>query len=96
MTEYDVAEIIGGQYATSGVLGQQLYKSIHPQLMAGNSIKLDFQGVGVFVADFFAFAIAQLLQDFEPEILNTRVKIEGLSPAGWALLRRVATCPRDI
>lgn len=80
---------ITGKYATDAESGQQVYAAIHPQLLAGNSIELDFAGVSVFASAFFNFAIGQLLRDLPPDILNTQLKIKQLSPNGLSVLERV-------
>ena len=80
---------ITGEYATDSESGQQLYESIYPELLAGESVELDFAGVNVFASAFFNFAIGQLLKDLSPDTLNTQLKIEGLSAHGYSVLKRV-------
>ena len=80
---------ITGEYATDTDSGQQIYNLIHPQLLAGHSIELDFDGVSVFASAFFNFAIGQLLKDLTPDSLNKCLKITNLSFNGHGLLKRV-------
>ncbi|MEO0538161.1 MAG: STAS-like domain-containing protein [Cyanobacteria bacterium P01_A01_bin.123] len=80
---------ITGEYATDADSGQQIYEAIHPQLLAGEAVELDFTTVNVFASAFFNFAIGQLLQDLSPDTLNHQLKIEGLSPHGYSILKRV-------
>lgn len=85
---YKIYEITG-EYATDADSGQQVYDLIHPALLAGNPVELDFSGVSVFASAFFNFAIGQLLKDLSPDILNDLLKITGLSPNGYSILKRV-------
>jgi hypothetical protein len=66
---------------------ERIYSQIHPELLAGNSVTLDFSGVAVFSAVFFNVAIAQLLRDIPPDTLRDKLKIEGL-PGHWMELLR--------
>jgi hypothetical protein len=77
-----------GEYASDSSEGWTIYQQIHPELLAGRPVTLDFEGVAVFSAVFFNVAIAQLLKDIPPETLREKLKIEGLSGHGRELLRR--------
>lgn len=86
---------ITGKYATGADNGQQVYDLIYPELLAGQSVELDFDGVNVFASAFFNFAIGQLLKDISPDALNKLLKITGLSPKGYSILRRINYTVRE-
>jgi hypothetical protein len=77
---------ITGEYASDSSEAWTIYQQIHPELLAGRAVTLDFSGVAVFSAVFFNVAIAQLLRDIPPETLRDNLKIEGLSSHGRELL----------
>jgi hypothetical protein len=79
---------ITGEYASDSSEAWTLYAQIHPELLAGRSVILDFNGVAVFSAVFFNVAIAQLLKDIPPDTLREKLKIEGLAGHGMELMRR--------
>jgi hypothetical protein len=85
---YIVHEITG-QYAISFDDGQQLFDLIHPQLLVGQTVELDFEGVTSVSTAFFNVAIGQLLQDISSETLNEKLVIENLSPHGETVLSQV-------
>ena len=69
--------------------GQKIYDRIHPELLAGHPVELDFAKVDVYAQPFFNAAIGQLLKDIKTEGLNRLLKICNLVPAGRAVLKRV-------
>jgi hypothetical protein len=69
--------------------GEQLYQKIHPEILKGNQIEVDFSGVKIFASPFFNAAIGQLLRDFQPEQLQEQLHFVGLSQHGDYVLRRV-------
>jgi hypothetical protein len=79
---------ITGEYASDSSEAWTIYSQIHPELLAGHPVTLDFSGVAVFSAVFFNVAIAQLLKDISPDTLRDCLKIEGLSGHGAELLRK--------
>jgi hypothetical protein len=79
---------ITGEYASDSSEAWTIYQQIHPELIAGRSVTLDFSGAAVFSAVFFNVAIAQLLRDISPDTLRDNLKIEGLSGQGRELLRK--------
>jgi hypothetical protein len=85
---YKIYEITG-EYATDADSGQQLHDLIHPQLLTGNPVELDFNGVNVFASAFFNFAIGQLLKDVPADHLNQLLKITNLNEDGYFILRRI-------
>jgi hypothetical protein len=79
---------VTGKYASDSSEAWTIYSQIHPELLAGRSVALDFDGVAVFSAVFFNVAIAQLLKDISPDTLRDCLKIEGLSCHGMELLSK--------
>ena len=71
------------------IVVRQVYDLLHPELVAGHSVELDFSGINVFASAFFNFAIGQLLQDLSPDSLNQLLKITALPPNGYSILKRV-------
>lgn len=69
--------------------GRALYGRIHPELLAGRAVELDFAGVEVLASPFLNAAIGHLLKDIAPDDLNRLLTIENLTPAGRAVLARV-------
>jgi hypothetical protein len=85
---YSVHEITGS-FAITPENGQKLYDQIHPALLAGQNVELDFNGTKVFASAFFNFAVGQLLKDLSPDALNQHLHITGLNDNGQSVLRRV-------
>jgi hypothetical protein len=85
---HKVHEIIG-EYAIAADGGQKIYDQIHAELLAGNSVELDFARVKVFASAFFNFAIGQLLKDISPDDLNRLLHLTNLSGNGQTVLERV-------
>jgi hypothetical protein len=69
--------------------GQKVYSVIHPALLAGQRVELNFSRVGAFTSPFFNAAIGHLLQDIKPEVLNRLLDVSDLVPAAEYVLRRV-------
>ena len=69
--------------------GQKIFDVIHPELLIGNVVELNFENVTVFASPFFNTAIGRLLKDIKPEDLNRLLKIINLVPAGLTVLKRV-------
>ncbi|MEH2128334.1 STAS-like domain-containing protein [Nostoc sp.] len=85
---YKIFDLVG-KYAISAESGQKVYDQIHPVLIAGNSVELDFTGVQVFASPFFNFAIGHLLKDVPADNLNRLVEFTAISSEGWNVLKRV-------
>ena len=77
------------EYATTSDRGQRLYDLIVPLLRSGEQVELDFDGVDIFVSDFWSHAIGQLLRDFTVDELNRLLKIEGLPEYQRHVLKKV-------
>ena len=69
--------------------GQKVYDLIHPELLTGRRVELDFTDVSVFASPFLNVAIGQLLRDIKSEDLNRLLKVSNMTSAGLAVLRRV-------
>jgi hypothetical protein len=69
--------------------GGQVYDVIHPELLAGRPVELDFSGVKVFATPFFNSAIGRLIADIDPARLKILLKEENLTAVGESVLRRV-------
>ncbi|MEX0268051.1 STAS-like domain-containing protein [Leptolyngbyaceae cyanobacterium UHCC 1019] len=80
---------ITGEYAIAADGRQKIYDQIHAELLAGNSVELDFARVKVFASAFFNFAIGQLLKDMSLHNLNRLLHLANLSSNGQTVLERV-------
>jgi len=69
--------------------GQKIFDLIHPELLVGNAVELNFANVTVFASPFFNAAIGRLLKDIKPDDLNRLLKITALVPPGLTVLKRV-------
>jgi STAS-like domain of unknown function (DUF4325) len=84
-----IVKDITGPYAIAPDAGQVLYEQIHPVLLKGQNVELDFSEVKVYASAFFNFAVGQLLKDLSASDLNQRLSITGLNPSGQNILERV-------
>lgn len=82
---YDIA----GEYAITADGGQKLYKQIHPCLLTGEAVEIDFTGVKVFASPFVNFAFGQLLKDIPADNLNHLLKFYSLNDDGWDVIQHV-------
>ncbi|MEH1844722.1 MAG: STAS-like domain-containing protein [Nostoc sp.] len=85
---YKIFDLVG-KYAISAESGQKVYHQIHPVLLSGNPVELDFTGVQVFASPFFNFAIGHLLKDIPADNLNRLVEFTAINSEGWNVLERV-------
>ncbi len=83
-----IKEMIGPRCITQED-GQKVYDVIHPLLLKGETVTLDFAGVSQFASPFFNFAIGQLLKDIPEEDLRRLLQIENLDPTGKLVVERV-------
>lgn len=86
--QYKMREVIG-EYCITLEDGQKVYELIHPQLIDGLSVELDFTRVKVFASPFFNFGIGQLLEDLQVDELNRLLKFTNLNAVGTSVLQRV-------
>ncbi|MBD2279817.1 STAS-like domain-containing protein [Aphanizomenon flos-aquae] len=85
---YKVYDIVG-EYAITVDGGQKLYDQIHPCLLGGKTVELDFVGVKVFAPPFVNFAFGQLLKDIPAEKLNQLLKFKFLNEDGRNVIDHV-------
>ncbi|MEH2119939.1 STAS-like domain-containing protein [Nostoc sp.] len=85
---YKIYDIVG-EYAITADGGQKLYDQIHPLLLAGESVELDFTRVKVFASPFVNFAFGQLLKDIPADKLNQLVEFTSLNADGYDVLEHV-------
>jgi STAS-like domain of unknown function (DUF4325) len=85
---YMILELIGENCMTQQS-GERIYDKIHPLLLAGQPVELDFAGAKRFLSVFFNFAIGQLLRDIEPDVLDRILTVSNLTPVGQQTYERV-------
>lgn len=78
-----------GEDAITNEDGQKVYEKIHPELLAGRQVELDFSGVKVVASLFLNPAIGQLLKDIPSEKLNELLKITSFPVSGNEALKKV-------
>lgn len=69
--------------------GAKLYEVIHPELLAGRAVEVDFSGVKVFATPFLNTGIGKLLADIDPKDLARLLTHSNLTAVGESVLRRV-------
>ena len=52
-----------GEFAIDDLAGEKVFAMLHPELLAGHSVELDFEGVRIVAPPFISVAIGQLFQD---------------------------------
>ncbi|MEA5528743.1 STAS-like domain-containing protein [Dolichospermum sp. UHCC 0684] len=85
---YKVYDIVG-EYAITVDGGQKLYNQIHPYLLRGETVELDFSGVKVFGSPFVNFAFGQLLKDIPAEKLRQLLEFISLNADGLDVINHV-------
>jgi hypothetical protein len=80
---------VTGKFATDSDSGQKLYDLIHPYLIRGEAVQLDFTDVTVFASAFFNYAIGALLRDITSDDLNHLVTFKHCPNTGIVVLKRV-------
>jgi len=88
MQHIAVKELVGENAMTLDD-GEAIYRQIHDPLTRGEIVELDFDGVEIFASPFFNAGIGRLLDDLQPDILNTRLIFQHMSALGDGVLRRV-------
>jgi STAS-like domain of unknown function (DUF4325) len=86
--KYNIHQKIGN-YCVTPLNGQKIYEIIHPVLIDGTAVELDFLGIKAYAAPFFNYAIGQLLKDISNEDVNRLVKCSNLSSTGTNVLQMV-------
>ena len=84
----DVKDLVGENCVTLDD-GQKVYDQIHPELVAGHPVEVDFAGVSVFASPFFNAAFGRLLKDLTTEELNRLLKVYNLTSVGKDVLKLV-------
>ncbi|MCK4791538.1 MAG: STAS-like domain-containing protein [Desulfobacteraceae bacterium] len=69
--------------------GQRIYNIIHPALIKGETVTLNFDGITQFASPFFNFAIGQLLKDITIDDLRKLLQIKNLGSDGLLVIERV-------
>jgi len=83
-----IASTIGKNCITTDD-GERIYRIIHPELIKGHDVTLDFSGVEIFASPFFNAAIGQLLSDIKIRKLELHLQTTGLTQHGTHVLNRV-------
>ena len=77
--KYQILNLIGQNCMTMDA-GQQIYDLVHPLLLDGRTVELDFAGVRRIASPFLNFAIGQLLSDIPDVNLDRLLKITNMEP----------------
>ena len=83
-----LADLIGLRCITAGQ-GKQLYDAIHPALMEGLEVVLDFEGVRSLVSLFLNNSVGLLFKDFERARLDRLLHFEHATDSQMETLQRV-------
>jgi hypothetical protein len=87
MKSYKVYETTGhGAIAIEH--GQRLYRLIHPHLLNGESLQLDFTGVEVLTDVFVGQSLGQLLRDIPAEKIKELIDFKGLDDDKYGMIQR--------
>ncbi len=86
--ELKIFEIIGKRCITKEK-GQRIFERIHPLLLAGQPVTLDFAGVEQFASPFFNYAIGQLLKDIKDDDFDKLLHIDNLDRDGRLVVKQV-------
>lgn len=78
-----------GKNAISMQTGEKLYNALHSNLIAGEKVAIDFEGVALFASPFFNASIGLLLKDVSVEQLQQQLSIVNISDVGRDLLNHV-------
>lgn len=85
MLEIAVSETVGPLCITRQS-GKALYDLVHPELIAGRPVRLDFAGVTICAAPFMNAAVGQLFKDLPAEDIKRLLIVENLCKTGRSLL----------
>lgn len=91
--KYNIYNLIG-TYCVTPLSGQKIYEIIHPVLIDGTAVELNFLGVKAYAAPFFNYAIGQLLKEISDKDVNRLVKFSNLSSTGTNVLQMVMNSAR--
>lgn len=62
--------------------GDKIYNLIYPDLLAGKTIQLNFEGVEIYASPFFNAAIGRLLKDIKKEVIDENLKLVNIKQVG--------------
>ena len=68
--------------------GQLLLEEARPEIAAGKTVELDFEGVTIYASPFFNGSVAVLVREFSSQDLRALLKLEHLTPDGRRVARR--------
>lgn len=88
MKKWEIFDLVGEDCLTIED-GEKVYNLIHPELLSGRPVALDFAGVGVFASPFFNAAFGRLLKDFTSDDLDRLLVISNLNSVGQDTLKLV-------
>ena len=69
--------------------GQRLYRAIHPHILNGELVQLDFTDVEFLTTAFVGIAIGQLLKDIPRQTVDELIKFVSLSEDKHDMIQRV-------
>jgi len=88
MKKWKILDLVGEDCITIED-GEKFYDLIHPELMTGHPVELDFAGVTAIASPFFNAAFGRLLEDLTPEDLKRLLNVSNLIPVGRNTLKLV-------
>jgi len=86
-----IADVVGPRGLTAEE-GRRLYDRLHPALLGGGTVEVDFGEVGEFTEPFLDAAIGRLLRDIPPGVLLSRLVVRNatvrqIEAVRWVLER---------
>ncbi|RZR29848.1 STAS-like domain-containing protein [Vibrio vulnificus] len=88
MRKIIVLELVG-KNAISMQNGDKLYNAIYTDVLNGESVELDFNGINLFASPFFNASIGLLLKDVTIDALKKQLSFTNLNDIGRDLLNHV-------
>ena len=85
---YNIAGLVG-KFCIDTEDGEKVYDLIHPKLLVGKPVELDFSGVETCVSSFLSFAVGHLLADIPREKLDSLLTVSNLNSVGMRSYNRV-------
>ena len=68
--------------------GQRLYRLIHPHLLNGESLQLDFTGIETLTDVFIGQSLGQLFRDIPAEKIRELIDFKGLDNDKYGMIQR--------
>ena len=78
-----------GEFAIDDLAGEKVFAMLHPELLAGHSVELDFEGVRVVAPPFLSVALGKLFQDISATNIDrffTATNLSQLDRTGLELV----------